>query len=404
MAVKLRRKLLNLIEDRQMIPEPAFLDVEMLVSRLDNELPGQFAALAFKRYQFSINDFTSEGSAKFCSAVVEDKDDSNMGASVLWKLLDEEQKAKFNKWSDGELKPEERRDLLAIMNGIIEKRNVYEAQSFRDHARSKTRHKEVPPTEVALLEKADRNKGESQPLDAESTRRLNRILLSLAFKEHFSLPNPLVIETPLWKPISIRIQTLNAHEAFMIWLKAAFLSGLVMGQPLDLPTRSGPSSAPGLYPHERKYVYLYLPFSLILFMAGASMAFFFVFEHVLNFLFSFNESMEIDPDPRISEWLSFVLLLPIGFGVAFQLPLGMLFLYRMGIFTNRGLPGQMAIGDLDHLRTFHAADARRSDQHAAHGRAADFALLPWHPALSLDAFVIAIRSEKATTRANALLD
>jgi len=54
---------------------------------------------------------------------------------------------------------------------------------------------------------------------------------------------------------------------------------------------------------------------------------------VLNFLFTFNRGMNIDPDPRISEWLSFVLFLPLGFGIAYQLPLVMLFLHRIGIFS-----------------------------------------------------------------------
>src|SRR5690606_653608 len=66
-------------------------------------------------------------------------------------------------------------------------------------------------------------------------------------------------------------------------------------------------------------------------LLGASMAFFFVFAPVLEFLFGFNRSMNIDPDPRISEWISFVLVLPLGFGVAFQLPLVMLFVNRIGV-------------------------------------------------------------------------
>ena len=43
--------------------------------------------------------------------------------------------------------------------------------------------------------------------------------------------------------------------------------------------------------------------------------------------------MEIDPDPRISEWLGFVMFLPLGFGIAFQLPMVMLMLQRIGMFT-----------------------------------------------------------------------
>jgi sec-independent protein translocase protein TatC len=90
-----------------------------------------------------------------------------------------------------------------------------------------------------------------------------------------------------------------------------------------------------LYPHERHYVHLYLPFSLGLFLSGAALAFFVVFEPVLNFLLGFNRSLGIDPDPRINEWLGFVLLLPVGFGIGFQLPLVMLFLERIGLFTVR---------------------------------------------------------------------
>ena len=91
--------------------------------------------------------------------------------------------------------------------------------------------------------------------------------------------------------------------------------------------------AAGLYPHEQKYVYLYLPVSLALFALGVCLAFFFVFEPVLQFLFSFNASMGIKPQLRIGEWLSFVLFLPLGFGIAFQLPLVMLFAQRIGLVS-----------------------------------------------------------------------
>ena len=43
--------------------------------------------------------------------------------------------------------------------------------------------------------------------------------------------------------------------------------------------------------------------------------------------------MHIEPDLRINEWMSFALLLPLAFGASFQLPLVMLFLERIGLFT-----------------------------------------------------------------------
>ena len=118
----------------------------------------------------------------------------------------------------------------------------------------------------------------------------------------------------------------------MIWLKAGFVSGLLFASPYIF-YQIWAFVAAGLYPHEQKYVYIFLPFSLALFLAGAALAFFFVFGPVLDFLFSFSRSMGIDPDLRISEVISFVLFLPLGFGIAFQLPLVMLLVNRIGIVS-----------------------------------------------------------------------
>ena len=87
----------------------------------------------------------------------------------------------------------------------------------------------------------------------------------------------------------------------------------------------------GLYPHERRYVYFFLPTSLILFWAGACLAFFVIFQLVINFLLEFNASMGIGASPRLTDYMSFALLLPLGFGISFQLPLVMLVLERLGI-------------------------------------------------------------------------
>jgi sec-independent protein translocase protein TatC len=144
-----------------------------------------------------------------------------------------------------------------------------------------------------------------------------------------------MVRIMLWRKAEndqrLRVKGLNAQEAFVIWLKAAFFTGIVLASPFMFYF-IWDFVAAGLYPNEKRYVHVFLPFSILLFLAGASLAFFFVFEPVLNFFFSFNRALAIDPDPRISEWLSFVLLMPLAFGVSFQLPLIMLFLDRIGIF------------------------------------------------------------------------
>ena len=91
--------------------------------------------------------------------------------------------------------------------------------------------------------------------------------------------------------------------------------------------------AAGLYPHERKYVYIYLPMSIFLFLGGALFCFYAVFPFVLNFLLGFNKLLGVNPQIRLSEWISFAVTLPVMFGLSFQLPLIMLFMERISIFT-----------------------------------------------------------------------
>jgi len=145
-----------------------------------------------------------------------------------------------------------------------------------------------------------------------------------------------LIGMSLWHKMSederIRLSTLNAHEGFMIYVKASLLAGALLSSPWIF-YQIWSFVAAGLYPQEKKYVHIFLPFSLGLFLIGFAFAFLLVFQPVLDFLLGFNEMLGVSIEPRISEWLSFVLFLPLGFGIAFQLPLVMLFLERIGIFT-----------------------------------------------------------------------
>jgi len=117
---------------------------------------------------------------------------------------------------------------------------------------------------------------------------------------------------------------------FMIYIKAILVTAFTFASPLifwELWMFVGA----GLYPQERKYVYLYLPVSLGLFFAGAAFCFTVVFQFVLPFLLSFNDLVETVPLIDAGKWFSFALMLPAMFGLSFQLPLVMLALNRLGI-------------------------------------------------------------------------
>lgn len=145
-------------------------------------------------------------------------------------------------------------------------------------------------------------------------------------------PTKIFLLTKINEDRRTKIRALSAQESFSIWIKASFVVGLLISSPFVLWSIWNFIGA-GLYPHERRYVYIFLPISLVLFVSGMLLAFFVVFQFVLDFLFMFNRMLNIEPDPRISEWLNFALMLPVGFGISFQLPLVMFFLERVGVFS-----------------------------------------------------------------------
>ncbi|MDR2346128.1 MAG: twin-arginine translocase subunit TatC [Planctomycetaceae bacterium] len=127
-------------------------------------------------------------------------------------------------------------------------------------------------------------------------------------------------------------RSFSPYEAFSIYIKVSAVTGFVLALPF-ISIHIWSFVAAGLYPHEKRYVYYFVPVSVLLFISGVLFAFFCVFQLVLNFLFEFNAWMNIEPDLRISEWIGFAFMLPIGFGLSFQLPVVMFVLERIGIFS-----------------------------------------------------------------------
>ena len=165
-------------------------------------------------------------------------------------------------------------------------------------------------------------------------------------KEYPALPKDaprVVITVPLTEKSQTDLQTfINAQnaqvrtdsvdEAFMIYLKVSLVCGVMIASPYIF-WEIWQFVAAGLFPHERKYVYTYLPLSLGLFLGGAALCFFAVIPIVLDFLFGFNAWLGLRPEMKISSWLTFVIILPLMFGISFQLPMVMVFLEKIGLLS-----------------------------------------------------------------------
>ncbi len=125
---------------------------------------------------------------------------------------------------------------------------------------------------------------------------------------------------------------LSPQEPFMIYLKVSGLAGLVLASPWVF-YQVWQFIAAGLYMHERKHMYGFGTLSLFLFGGGVLFCFRLVLPMVLIFLMKYNDYVGVKLEPRLSEYLTFASILPLMFGIGFQLPLIMVFLERMNVVT-----------------------------------------------------------------------
>ena len=314
------------ILDDELVPKEEKIDPRAIIQSLQLAAPDRFGDLEFKPYLFVPDDLGATQAVELCQQLTAEDLDDSTPAGVLANA--------FDQW---EASP--RTELVEIAESVsatLTQRHTV-TKLLNKLADDPTLHKSEALSSVSLdrltEEKVEAIRDElKEAFDEDESRRLNRLLISAAFPDQLRKPRVLLISLPIWRPTEVRVQALSAHESFMIWIKAGFIMGMIIASPWIF-WQIWLFVGAGLYPHEKKFVYMYMPFSMILFLTGAGMAFFLVFEPVLDFLFSFNRAMKIDPDPRIGEWISFVLFLPLGFGIAFQLPLVMVFLNRIGIFS-----------------------------------------------------------------------
>jgi sec-independent protein translocase protein TatC len=116
---------------------------------------------------------------------------------------------------------------------------------------------------------------------------------------------------------------------FMVPLKILLMAAFLIALPVVL-YQAWAFVAPGLYSHEKKMVLPLVISSTVLFFIGVAFCYFFVFGKVFTFIQGFAPKA-ITAAPDIEAYLSFVLTMFLAFGLAFEVPVAVVVLARIGV-------------------------------------------------------------------------
>ena len=166
-------------------------------------------------------------------------------------------------------------------------------------------------------------------------RALIAVGVAAAVLAVFPGPGPLydLLAAPLVAhlPKGATLIATSVISPFMVPLKILLMAAFLLALPVVL-YQVWAFVAPGLYSHEKKLVLPLVVSSTLLFFIGVAFCYFFVFGQVFAFIQGFAPK-SITAAPDIEAYLGFVLTMFLAFGLAFEVPVAVVVLARMGVVS-----------------------------------------------------------------------
>jgi sec-independent protein translocase protein TatC len=185
---------------------------------------------------------------------------------------------------------------------------------------------------------ADENKGLFSHL-AELRRRLIICLIALAA----GIIIAFVFADQLFRVLILPAGDINlifveVTEMLGAYMQVCLIGGIILAMPV-LAYELIIFIAPALTPAEKKYVWMALPFILIMFAGGVLFGYFVLIPPAMQFLLGLGGGTA-SPQIRIGNYISLVSRLLPAIGLVFELPVITTFLARLGIISSRRLLAQ----------------------------------------------------------------
>jgi sec-independent protein translocase protein TatC len=135
----------------------------------------------------------------------------------------------------------------------------------------------------------------------------------------------------LIEPYGDKLQTLGPTENVITYFRVALLAGAALAMPVIVYQLLA-FVVPGLTRAEQRWIYLSVPFTAVLFLAGVAFAWLVMVPAAIDFLANFRSDLFL-AQWTAGEYISFVVSIAFWIGVAFQAPLVTFILAKVGLVT-----------------------------------------------------------------------
>lgn len=131
---------------------------------------------------------------------------------------------------------------------------------------------------------------------------------------------------------SLQLHAFNVTDPLKIFFQADFVIALVLTMPVIM-YQLWAYVSPGLYAYEQKATLRYIPYVIVLFIAGVAFSYMILFPYIMKFMMEWSQDMNVEQTIGINEYFQFLFKITIPFGFVFQLPVIMHFVARIGLVT-----------------------------------------------------------------------